>query len=83
MTDNVKYIVKKGKGIFNKIKDIVKRGRHLNQGKSRLRNCCPDCGSVAIIKRTRKQGYVCRSCRWKGKNIKKVEWPPKSENKKN
>lgn len=74
MFDKVKSVIKKGKGIFN----IVRRGRSLSQqGSTRLRSSCPNCGSTGVVRRIRWQDYTCRSCGWKGKNVNKVEWPPK------
>lgn len=34
---------------------------------SRIRNCCPECGSVSLFRRKTSSDYVCRKCRWTGR----------------
>ena len=41
--------------------------------KPRLRNKCPDCGSVSVRKLSRSRLYVC-VCGWKGENVIKEEY---------
>lgn len=70
------------KGIKDKIikkgRSLVRRGKFEDR-RLRLRNSCPECNSVAIVKRRKCLDYICRRCGWNGKVINKIIWPQNQE----